>query len=571
MASTINSIDTDIKGLAPSFQTAIKATIESESNPLQKVQAQKDAIDLRRSIYTDLKTNFDGLQSALQALISTQASYGMRLISKTTVTPGTAGTTVLSATNSESAIAADYDLTVTQLAKAQSKATVASYSVDMALGKTGTFRLGGSGTAALQTRISTSPDIYSDFVTNDVVTQASTSAVERDQRELGTGDYALETRDSSGVRQFRLVNADGVAVSIRTQAGTSYTSEWQNMTDGSYDTGRGLNLTLATTGTTASTALTYTAAGTSLTINSSDTLRNIANAINAIGQPEGRDFKASIVANKLVLTGAQTGENHGLLFTDGAGLGFGADLQSAQNAKFSINGMAVSRATNDRLSDVVNGITINLSSDAEGKSARLSIVASADKSAALMKTMVDKFNAALTHLKDKLASTPTTVGEKTTYKRGPLSGDAGFSSLRLDLLRRLSRNYSNSGTLKNFSEIGLSFDADMKLVLDSSKFSEALKTRTSDVTALLDTGLGELNSVVSRYAGSGGFLSNSLTSIDTQRTSYDRLITKYNDNLTVRKKSLYNQYLSYQNQIADYGRTAQMFGIITGTTTNTSG
>ena len=560
MANTISSIDTSIKNLAPTFQTAIKTIIESESGPLNRAQTQKDQIEVRRGVYTDIKTNFDALQSAIQSLISTHASYGMKAVSKSTVTPGTSGTTVFTATSTESATVSDYDIAVTLLAKAQAKSTSAVASPDVALGKSGTFWLGGSGTSSLT------------VTPNDSVTAAITSTVASGQREIGAGSYTLQIRDSSGVRQFRLVDADGKAVSIRSQAGTSYTSDWQNMSTGSYDTGRGLNFSLNTLGTATSTSLTYTAAGTSIAINSTDTMRNIVSAINAASQPEGRDFKASIVANKLVLSGVRTGENHSMLFTDGAGLGFGADLQPAQNAQFTVNGMSVSRSSNSSITDLIDGVTLNLSSDAEGKSARLSVTASSDKAAGLMKTMVDKFNAAVTHLKDKLAST-SKVGEdgKTSYTRGPMSGDLGFSSLRLDMINRLNRNITNSGSYKNLSEIGITFDKDMKLTFDSSKFSEAFNNHGSDVTGLLDTAMGDLNTVVSRFAGSSGTISRTLTSIDEQRTSYDKRIAKYNENLTIRKQTLYNQYLSFQSQIADYGRTAQWLGMFTGTTTDTSG
>jgi flagellar capping protein FliD len=558
MASTVSSIDTQIAGLAPTLQTAIKAIVAAESTPLKRTQAQKDTIEVRRGIYTDIKSNFDGLQSAIQALISTQASYGMQLVNQTSVTPGTTGTTVLSATTSESAALADYDITVTQLAKNQSKTTsgIAVTSVDTALGKTGTFWLGGNGTSAVS------------LTTNDTVTASSIGTVATGQRELGTGTYTLETRIPGGMRQFRLVNADGSPVSIRNQDG-SFTSEWQTMTDGSFDTGRGLKLTLSTSGTSANTAMTYTAAGTSFNITTSDTLRTITVAINAASQPVGRDFKASIVANKLVLTGAQTGENHTMLFTDGAGLGFGVDnLQDAQNAKFTVNGMAVSRAGNTNLSDVVDGATINLASDAEGKSARLSIVATSDKSAGLMSAMVNSFNKTLSHLKDKLASTAKTEGENIVYTRSPLSGDMGFRNLRFDLLSLMNRNHTNSGTFTNFAEIGLNVDAKMNLTFDSAKFSDAFKNNASDVTALLDSGLGGINSLVSSYAGTSGSLSKELTSIDEKSKNYVNRIAKYNDSLARRKETLYNLYLGYQNQIIEYGYTAQWFGILNGTSTN---
>jgi flagellar capping protein FliD len=139
------------------------------------------------------------------------------------------------------------------------------------------------------------------------------------------------------------------------------------------------------------------------------------------------------------------------------------------------------------------------------------------------------------------------------------------------MLSRLNRNITNSGSFKNLSEIGITFDKDMKLVLDTSKFGDAVNHHRTDLTALLDTGLGELNTLVSNFAGSSGSLAKTLTSIDDQRKNYEKRIAKYNDDLTVRKQTLYNQYLGFQTQIADYGRTAEWLGMITGTTITTSG
>ncbi len=561
MATTVSSIDTSILSLTSTFQKAIKTTIEAESAPLKRVQSLRDSMDVRRSIYTDVNSNFVALQNAIQALISTQSSYGLKLISQTSVTPATGGTTVLTVSKTdESAAATDYDVAVTKLAKAHSRATAAASSPDVALNKSGTFWMGGTGIAALQTE--TSPGVYSDFVASSSLTAATVSTVATGQRELATGDYTLQMRDTSGIRQFRLVNADGNAVSIRKTDGSSgLTSDWQTMGSGAYDTGRGQILTLNKTGSIASQTFHYTAKGTSITINSTDTQRNIVNSINSAIQPEGHDFKASIVANQLVLTSAQTGTNHAMIYSDGAGLGFNTLLQDAQNAQFSVNGMSVSRSSNTSLTDVVEGVTLSLAGDAEGKSARLSVSASADKAAGLMNTLVSKFNTAINHLKDKMASTSKTENGKTTYTRGALSGETVFSSFRTDMLYRMSRSYTNSGSFKRMGDIGISFDKDMKLVIDSSKFSDALKNNTSDVTALLDAGMGEMNTLLSRYTGTSGLLTRTLSSIETQTKEYDQRIEKYNAATQLRKQALYNQYMEYQAQLVDLGNTATMFGI----------
>jgi flagellar hook-associated protein 2 len=232
--------------------------------------------------------------------------------------------------------------------------------------------------------------------------------------------------------------------------------------------------------------------------------------------------------------------------------------------------MEISTATNTNLTNLIDGATITLAGDAEGKSARLSIASKADKAVGLMNTMVSKFNTALNHLKDKLASTAKTEGDKTTYTRGPLTGDTTFSSLRTDLLYRMSRRNSNDGSYQLLDEIGLSVDKDLKLTLDSTKFSDALTNHTSDVKALLDTAMGGINDLLSRFTGSNGILSKSLTTIDDRKQIYDQRIAKYSASLTMRKQSLYNQYMEYQTQLADLGRTAQMFGINLGSNVDTS-
>lgn len=561
MASTISSIDSSMKNLATQFQTAIKATIEAESAPLNRVKSMKDSLDVRRGVYNDVKANFDALQSAVQALISSQSSYGLNLVSKSTVVPGTSGTTVLSVSKTNDAAAAsDYDFAVTKLAKAHSLATAAFSSPDVALNKSGTLWLGGTGAASLQSE--TTPGVYSDFVASTSVTAAMTSTVSTGQRELGTGNYTVQVRDSSGVRQFRLVDADGNAVSIRkTDGSTGNTSDWQTMKDGVFDTGRGQSLNLNKLGGLESTNFRYTAKGTSISISLTDTQRTIVNAINAAAQPEGRDVRASIVANQLVLTSTHTGVNHSMVYTDDAGLGFNTLLQSAQNAEFTVNGMSVSRANNSDLTDVVDGVTLSFAGDAEGKTARLSINASTDKALGLMNSLVSKFNTAISHLKDKMASTSKTEDGKTTYTRGVLGGETVFSNFRTDMLYRLSRSHTNSGAYKRLGEIGLSFDRDMKLTFDSSKFSEALKSNTADTKALLDASMGEINTLLSGFTGSSGVLTRTLTSIETQGKDYDQRISKYSTSIEMRKQSLYNQYMEYQNQLAELGNTATMFGI----------
>ena len=574
-AAKAAEIDAQIRKLAPSFQTAITTTIDAESVPLKKVQAESAALDIRRAIYTDMKSNFDSLKGFVEVLMSSKNASGLSLLPKISITPNSDGTSLFGATAKDSTLNGEYDIAVTDLAKAQTTTFASGVtSADTVLGKSGTIYLGGNGENSSVSGFSAGTSVTAALVTGTLATG---------QRELGGGSYSVEVRDNNGIRQFRLLNGDDSAVSILKADGSSATSDWQTMTTGVYDTGRGLKLALSTDGAVGSTALTYTAKGTSIAVSATDTLRTIAAAINSATQPDGRDFKATIVANKLVLSGAQSGSNHSLLYTDGGGLlGSATILQAAQNSSFTVNNIAVSRATNSGLSDVIDGVTLSLvAKSTADKPAHLSIASNSEKAAMAITNLVGSFNNGLTQLTNKMAITSkidSTTG-KTNYTRGALSGETVFSSLRSELYSRVGRGYANSGSYKSLSEIGLTLDKNQQMVFDSAKFTTALQNHSSDVTALLETAMGQLSNTLGTYTGTSGALQRKMDSIDSQKKSYDQRIAQHTVSLTTRKETLYNNYLSMQSQLVELNYQSGMFNLMmygvtpssTGTTVNTSG
>lgn len=551
MASSVtSSTSTTYANLATTFQTAIKTSMDAAREPVNRLETERDTVEVRRGIYTDIKNGLDGLLKSIQALNSTSDDYAFKQVSKATVTPSTPNSTVFTATATESALIADYEIAVTRLAKAHTRASAEMTSPDMPLGRSGVFWMGGTGEAS----VSLTP--------SGALQGAVLSSVAEDQRELGTGNYSVEVRQVGGVKQFRLVDADGKAMSIARASGTGFTSDWQSLKSGTFDTGRGLTFTLDREASAGVTGLSYTAKGVSINISSSDTLRTVAVNINAALQPEGRDFKASVVGSQLVLTGASTGANHAMVFSDSSNLfSFGADLQTAQNAEFTVNGITISRASNSGITDVMDGVTLNLAGDAEGKSARLSVAGDMGKAKGLVEDLVKKFNDAFGLITNKMAITSKTEGEKTTYTRGPLTGDVVFRGLRRDMLEIMSSQYSNSGALRMLEDIGISFDDSLKLKLDASKFEEAYSSDPSSVTALLDAAMGRFENSITGYAGSDGSLQKNITTLDGQLEQFDQRISRYNSSLAMRESALVKYYTQMQVQLAELGSQAQMFGI----------
>ncbi len=129
------------------------------------------------------------------------------------------------------------------------------------------------------------------------------------------------------------------------------------------------------------------------------------------------------------------------------------------------------------------------------------------------------------------------------------------------MYNQVANPITNSGSFKGLSEIGLSFDSNMKMTLDSTKFADALKNKGTDLTAMMDAAMGQLNTTLATYSGSSGSLQSSVKNMDDQIKGLDVRISKHQELLTSRKKSLVDQYLGMQSQLAQLGYEAQMFGI----------
>ncbi len=113
--------------------------------------------------------------------------------------------------------------------------------------------------------------------------------------------------------------------------------------------------------------------GQTFTISNTETLSSLRDKINAATElmPEADQVTASILDNRLVLQRVNTGSDT-ISISDTAGtpllsLGvldaFGTvtnELLSAQNAEFKVNGATVTRSSNTGLSDIVDGVTLNL-------------------------------------------------------------------------------------------------------------------------------------------------------------------------------------------------------------------
>ena len=240
----------------------------------------------------------------------------------------------------------------------------------------------------------------------------------------------------------------------------------------------------------------------SITIDSSNnTLSGIRDAINA----QNASVSASIVndgtGNRLVITSKETGEVNSMKIdvtdadgnsTDGSGLsalaydplaaaGGGKNmtqLVAAQNALLTVDGLAVSKASNT-LNDVIQGVTLNLKSVT---SSNTTLEVATDTSAIQdsVQSFVDAYNKLNTSLRDL-----TKFVEGGSSSNGPLLGDATARDISVKLKAMLSKASPTATTFRTLADIGIkSSSTDGSLSLDSAQLTKALNTNLSDVAKL---------------------------------------------------------------------------------------
>ena len=541
------------------FTQLISNLMVIERQPLKRVTTQRDEINVRRGAYGDVSGYLRELQGLAKKLTSASPEYALATARQATVTATTSGTTVVTASAGALAQPGIYDLTVTRLATRDVARSNQQATADQALALSGTIRLGGAAERQV-----------SDAVTAATpVSGFTVSSVEAGHTELGDSTYSVETRQDSGVWQFRLVNAEGRAVSVRQADGSGYTSGWQTAPTGAsaFDTGRGLTVNFSGAPTTAqnwqsgAASVNYQAQGTLLVVGAGDTLNTLASAINNATYAEGNAVTASVVDRQLVLTAAHTGSAYKVRAQDATGtvltsLGVLAGGQLAHdtagvNAAFSVNGINVVRSTNTGLDDVITGVSLSLAADAEGRTAKLTVSSDTSTARAAIDAFVAKFNSVQAYLQAKTSITADKTGDTTTYTRGTLARDSVFGDMRTELFSRFMSSSPNASQYQSLRAIGLTIDDSLQASVSNATLLEtALKDNPTDVGRVLDRALGDLDTYLNRFTQvNTGYLDQAVKTLTSEIDQANVDITSENARLTTKEANLVTQFSAVQAQL----------------------
>lgn len=292
-----------------------------------------------------------------------------------------------------------------------------------------------------------------------------------------------------------------------------------------------------------------------VSVGATNTLAELRDAINtATG---GKGLSATVVngdaGSVLVLNAAKPGSAGAITinatgsiatFTDGIGV-----TTPATDAVIKVDGVTRTSSTN-RLTDLIDGVTIDLTKAQDDSTFTLDIVADNGNVKSALQAFVSAYNTALGVLRNVSAYNPE------TRTGGPLVGDSAVRGLQQQLRGAIGNAFAD------LSALGIKSDKNGTLTLDTGKLDTALAVNPSAVDALFDkSSVGSLGNVLgSRLEGAVASntglldsrtkaLNDRLKGVDSDRARLDVRIAKIEDNYR-------RQYTALDGLVAQLQTTA---------------
>lgn len=257
----------------------------------------------------------------------------------------------------------------------------------------------------------------------------------------------------------------------------------------------------------------------------------LAGLRDAINQADGNDGVSASILNvdggsRLVLTARESG-------TAGAitAPGMFTEIAPPVDAVLKVDGFDVTTSSNT-VTDVIPGLTLNLKSVGE-------VVINTEQDDDGMQEQIKAFTSAYNSLTNLISNTRE-------------SGEVGADSMLLGIQSSLRSSFFGSqeigGGTYNMFDMGLTFDKEGILTLDSTKFQAAI-TENKDIVKEFftaeDSGFGDtLDNLLDIYTASDGLLTARTDTLEARNDRYDDRITNLEYRLEKTEARYYDEYTS---------------------------
>ncbi len=282
---------------------------------------------------------------------------------------------------------------------------------------------------------------------------------------------------------------------------------------------------------------------TSITIDpTQNTLASVRDKINAAGAGVSANIVNDGTGYRLVLTSKDTGTANALRITtvdddlsntDNTGLSqinFDASTGGSSNttqtvaaldASFAVNGLPITKSSNT-VSDAIHGVTLNLLK--ASSSTTLTVGRDTNGIQSAVQSFVKAYNDTHKALADMSAY------NATTKQAGPLQGDATIRTAQSALRNILNGALNTSGGgYSTLSDIGVTFQKDGTLTVNSTKLLAAISDPSKDISTLFASVAKPADSLVSFVSATtntkpGSYALN-ITQLATQGTAVGSVAT----------------------------------------------
>lgn len=314
--------------------------------------------------------------------------------------------------------------------------------------------------------------------------------------------------------------------------------------------------------TSSATSLTLKVGATekTLSLSANSTLQDLRDAINdanaGVTASIVNDGQGTSTSYSLVLTGSETGTANAFTLTGLTGTDTLSTVTAAANAKFTIDGIAYTRSSNT-ISDAINGVTLALQDTNIGDATTLTVTTDTSALKSKVSTFVTAYNTVNTLVKS------LTSYNADTKVAATLNGDSTLSSIQSQLKSIISSTVG-SGSATRLAEIGVTFQKDGSLKLDSTKFDKALSNSVSTVASLFvkDTKTGitgiasQLGTRIASMLDTDGILTDHTEAIQGKIDNMDDRITVLEDRMTTIEKRYRTQFSSLDTLVASLNTSA---------------
>ena len=247
-------------------------------------------------------------------------------------------------------------------------------------------------------------------------------------------------------------------------------------------------------------------------------------------------------------TGYATTADAALTVVSDPGLGLKV-LQSAQNAKLTVDGLAVERQSNS-ITDVVSGATLHLTGSSKTDN-EVTFAANSSNTEAALNGFVSAYNTLSATVRSQLVTDPTVAYGDS------LLDHSSMTMVQSAMQRMLSQMVVPSGSVRILADLGLELQQDGSITLNTMTLDNAISTNPGAVNGIFSTtknGIGDVvkTLVTNQTSAATGALILQQNSLQSNISEMDDQATEMQSNLDMERTRLVSQFTAMEQLISGF-------------------